>query len=210
MRRLVRALAIVAAMSAGVLAIAPARQAALRSTGRILIAGDQPQPADLIVSDVESGPAGLLTIGDLHRSQPYAAVGVLMPRATRIDAEMQQRGIVLPNLTVEMLAQLGIREDAIVRIPAGEGGTSETTRALGEWGRRNPGKRVLVVVGPSHGRRYRRALRRAWPDGHPAPIVTTAPYALFRAEDWWQSRTTVREGLVELEKLALDYARHPW
>ena len=34
--------------------------------------------------------------------------------------------------------------------------------------------------------------------------------ALFRADDWWQSRTTVREGLVELEKLGLDYARHPW
>jgi hypothetical protein len=65
-------------------------------------------------------------------------------------------------------------------------------------------------VGPSHGRRYRRALRRAWPGESPAPIVMTAPYGLFRAEDWWQSRTTVREGLVELEKLALDYARHPW
>ena len=47
-------------------------------------------------------------------------------------------------------------------------------------------------------------------DGHPAPIVITAPYALFRADDWWQSRTTVREGLVELEKLALDFVRHPW
>jgi hypothetical protein len=41
----VRALAIVAAMGAGVLAITPARHAALRSTGRILVASDQPQPA---------------------------------------------------------------------------------------------------------------------------------------------------------------------
>ena len=210
MRRLVRALAIVAAICAGVLAIAPARHAALRTAGRILAGSDQAQPADLIVTDVESGPAGLLTIGDLHRSLPNAAVGVLVPRATRIDAEMQRRGIVLRNLTLEMLAQLGIRNDAIVRIPAGEGGTAETTRALGGWARRNPGKRVLVVVGPSHGRRYRRALWRVWPDGHPAPIVMTTPYALFRADDWWQSRTTVREGLVELEKLALDFARHPW
>ena len=94
MRRLVRALAIVAAMGAGVLAITPARHAALRSTGRILVASDQPQPADLIVTDVESGPAGLLTVGDLHRSQPSASVGVLVPRATRIDAEkfLQESG----------------------------------------------------------------------------------------------------------------------
>ena len=69
---------------------------------------------------------------------------------------------------------------------------------------------MLVVVGPSHGRRYRRALRRAWPEGNVAPVVVTTPYALFRADDWWQSRTTVREGLVEFEKLVLDYARHPW
>jgi len=40
--------------------------------------------------------------------------------------------------------------------------------------------------------------------------VVTTPYAMFRAEDWWRSRTTLREGLVELQKLALDYARHPW
>jgi hypothetical protein len=203
-------MAIVAATGAGVLAIAPARHAALRSAGRILVASDEAQPADLIVNDVESGRAGLLTIGDLHHSQPNAAVGVLVPRGTTIDAEMQRRGIALPDLTLEMLRQLGIRDEAMVLIPTSESGTLETTRALGEWGRRNPGKRVLVVVGPSHGRRYRRALRRVWPDGQPAPIVMTAPYALFRADDWWQSRTTVREGLVELEKLALDYVRHPW
>jgi hypothetical protein len=209
-RRFLRALAIVALIGAGTLAIAPARRAALRTVGRILVASDEARPADLLVMDVESGAAGALTIGDLHRAQPNAAVGVLVPKATRVDAEVQRRGIVLPNLTLEMLAQLGIPRDPIVRIPAGEGGTTETTRALGEWGRRNPGKQVLVVVGPSHGRRYRRALRRAWPDGHPAPFVVTTTYALFRPDDWWQSRTTVREGLVELEKLALDYARHLW
>ena len=210
MRQLLRALAIVLMTAAGVLAIAPARRAALRTVGRILVASDDARPADLLVMDVESGAAGALMIGDLHRTQPNAAVGVLVPKATSVDAEIQRRGIVLPNLTLDMLAQLGIPRDPIVRIPAGEGGTIETTNALGNWARRNPGKHVLVVVGPSHGRRYRRALRRTWPDGHPAPFVVTTTYGLFRADDWWHSRTTVREGLVELEKLALDYARHPW
>ncbi len=160
--------------------------------------------------DVESGAAGLLMIGDLYRMQPAARVGVFDPRATRVDAELDRRGVVLPDLTQHVLGQLGVPAGAIERIPAGEGGTTETTAALAEWARRHPGQRVLVVVGPSHGRRYRRALERAWPAGHPAPLIVTTPYALFRAEDWWQSRTTLREGLVELEKLALDYARHPW
>ena len=211
MRRLLRAAAIVVVAAACAMAISPVRRTVLRSAGQVLVAADEAGPADLLVMDVESGAAGVLSLSDLHRSQPEATVAILVPEGTRVDDELQRRGIVLPNLTVEVLAQLGVARDAVVRIPAGEGGTTETTKALGEWGRKNPGKRVLVVVGPSHGRRFRRALQRAWPeDGRPAPRVVTTPYAMFRPEDWWRSRTTLREGLVELQKLVLDYVRHPW
>jgi uncharacterized SAM-binding protein YcdF (DUF218 family) len=116
----------------------------------------------------------------------------------------------MPKPALDVLLQLGVPKDVIIEIPAGEGGTTESTAALSAWARAHPEKRVLVVVGPSHGRRYRRALRRAWPDGQRAAAVVTTPYSLFHADDWWRSRTTLREGLVELEKLALDYAQHPW
>jgi hypothetical protein len=208
---LLRATMIAAVVGACALAIPPVRHLVLRSAGQALVASDEAGPADLLVMDVESGAAGVLSLGDLHRSQPLATVGILVPEGTRIDRELHRRGVVVPNLTLEVLAQLGVPRDTVVRIQAGEGGTTETTAALGEWGRRNPGKRVLVVVGPSHGRRFRRALRREWPDdGQPPPRVVTTPYAMFRPEDWWRSRPTLREGLVELEKLALDYVRHPW
>ena len=58
MRRLLRALAIVALVGACALAFAPVRRAALRSVGQILVASDQAQPADLLVMDVESGAGG--------------------------------------------------------------------------------------------------------------------------------------------------------
>jgi hypothetical protein len=210
-RRLLRAAAIVLVAGACAMAITPIRHKLLRSAGQVLVTADEAGPADLLVMDVESGAAGVISLSDLHHSQPAATVGILVPEGTRVDRELQRRGVVLPNLTLDVLAQLGVARDAVVRIPAGEGGTTETTAALGEWGRKNPGKRVLVVVGPSHGRRFRRALQRAWPDeGQPAPRVVTAPHAMFRPEDWWQSRTTLREGLVELQKLALDYVRYPW
>jgi hypothetical protein len=210
-RRILRAATAIVVVAACAFATPAVRNSALRSAGHLLAAADEPGPADLIAMDVESGAAGVLSLGDLHRSQPDATVAVLVPDGTRLDRELQRRGIVLPNLTLELLAQLGIPRDGVLRIPAGEGGTTETTAALGQWGRHHPGKRVLIVVGPSHGRRYRRALQRAWPgDAEPAPRVVTTPYAMFRPEDWWQSRTTLREGLVELQKLALDYARHPW
>jgi hypothetical protein len=210
-RRLLRATAIAAVVATCAMAVPAVRHAVLRGAGQALVAADEAGPADLLVMDVESGAAGVLSLADLHHSQPTAMVGIVVPERTRVDHELHRRGIVLPDVTLDVLAQLGVPRGAVLRIPAGEGGTTDTTAALGEWGRRNPGKRVLVVVGPSHGRRFRRALQRAWPDdGRPPPRVVTTPYAMFRPEDWWQSRRTLREGLVELQKLALDYVRNPW
>lgn len=211
MSRLLRLTALAALAAACAIAIPQVRHPVLRGAGHALAAADEPGPADMLVMDVESGAAGVLWLGDLHRDQPAATIAVLVPEGTRPEHELHRRGITVPNLTLEVLAQLGVARDVVVRIPAGEGGTNASTTALAEWARHNPGKRVLVVVGPSHGRRFRRALMRAWPEeGGPAPRVVTTPYAMFRPEDWWQSRTTLREGLVELEKLALDYAAHPW
>jgi hypothetical protein len=209
-RRLLRIVAIIIVIVAAVSMIGPVRRAALRSAGRLLVAADDVRPADVLAMDVESGPAGALKVSDLYRAQPSATVALLMPDETRLHEELKRRGIVMPNLILEILLQLGVPNDAVIEIPAGEGGTTETTAALAAWARAHADKQVLVVVGPSHGRRFRRALRRSWPEGQRAAAVVTTPYALFRADDWWQTRTTVREGLVELEKLGLDYARHPW
>jgi hypothetical protein len=160
--------------------------------------------------DQESGAAGALSLADFHREQPASTIGLLVPRENPLDAELRRRGIRLPNAILLIFEQLGIVDAAIEKIAAGEGGTTESTSALADWARRHPGKRVMVVVGPSHGRRYRRALRRAWPEGAPPPVVVTTRYGQFRAGDWWQSRTTLREGLVELEKLMLDVVQHPF
>jgi hypothetical protein len=205
-----RAIVVVAALAIAIVAIAPVRRAALRNAGLLLTASDDPQPADFLVMDRESGAAGVLMLSDLYRAQPGVSVGVFDARATKPDAELARRGVVLPDPAREALVQLGVPAGAIVGIAAAEAGTTETTAALAEWARRQPGKRVLVVVGPSHGRRYRRALRRIWPDQQQPPLVVATPHAAFRADDWWQSRTTAREGLVELQKLALDFVRHPW
>ncbi len=135
---------------------------------------------------------------------------MLVPDKTAIEQALKDRRVVLPNVMVDVLLQLGIPQHAIAQIPAGEGGTTDSTAALAGWSRANPSGRVVVVVSPSHGRRYRRTLLRGWPAGHPAPRVVVTQYSLFRGDDWWRSRTTAREGLVEMEKLAQDYLLHPW
>ena len=117
----------------------------------------------------------------------------------------------LPDLTMTMLAQLGVpaRDDrsdprgrrrhdgndhGARRVGATESWTSECWSSSGR--RTDAG---IAVRSAAPGRRETSGL-----------LVVTTPYALFRADDWWPSRTTLREGLVELEKLTLDYARHPW
>ena len=209
MRRFLKLVASVGLAIAIAGAIPPVRRAALSAVGRHLATSDTPAAADLLAMDVESGFAGAIKIGDLYREHRSPAVGILVPRQTALDEALRSRRIMLPDVMLDVLSQLGIPPHAIVQIPAGEGGTTETTAALAGWSRANPSGRVVVVVGPSHGRRYRRALRRVWPEGRPEPRVVITQYALFRPDDWWQSRTTLREGLVEIEKLVLDYVAHP-
>ena len=110
---------------------------------------------------------------------------------------------------VTTLVQLGVPATAITTVEAGEGGTTESTRALAEWARAHP-SRILIVVDPTHARRYRRTLRRAWPAGVQPPRMTYAHANPFRSEDWWVSRRTRRDGMVELARLGLDYLWHPW
>jgi hypothetical protein len=205
-----RLVIVVFVLALGAVALVPAaRRTVLTGVGQHLSAADVPGAADLLAMDVESGFAGAIKVGDLYRDHKAAAVGVLVPKQTALDDALRSRRIVLPDTMTDVLTQLGIPKHAVVQIPAGEGGTTETTEALAAWSRANPTGRVIVVVGPSHGRRYRRTLRRVWPAGHPEPRVVTTQYALFRAGDWWTSRTTLREGLVEVQKLFLDYLLHP-
>lgn len=190
-------------------AIAPARHAILRRTGEMMAVSDKVAPADLLVIGPESEVTGGLAVADLYKEGIAGSVAVLTAAPTAIDREFARRGVRLPDLTTEILVQLGIPKSSIIRIPAGDGGTTETTASLANWAREHQGRRVIVIVGPTHGRRYRRVLRRVWPAEQPMPAVVTTPHALFRPDDWWQSRTTLREGLMELEKLLLDYVRHP-
>jgi len=208
-RILLRIIVVFGLVAAAIALVPPARRAVLTRAGAALARSDLPADADLLAMDVDSGFAGAIKTADLYRAHRSPAVATFVMRRSTIAEALRDRRVVLPDVIGNVLEQLGVPPYAIARLPVDELGTTETTAALAAWSRANPTGRVVVVVGPSHGRRYRRALLRAWPAGHPEPRVVTTQYALFRANDWWQSRTTLREGLVEIEKLALDYVLHP-
>jgi hypothetical protein len=68
----------------------------------------------------------------------------------------------------------------------------------------------VVVTTSDHTRRLRRVLRRSM-DGHATRIaVRAARYSPFDPDRWWETRTGARTGIVELQKLLFDVARHPF
>ena len=191
-----------------IVVVPPFRTPTLQALGGLLIVNDPIEPADIAVM-TESGEAGELEIVDLYHAQVIPRVLILTPEPTSADRELVHRGVRRQDLVVWTLVQLGMPAEAITTISAGEGGTTESTVALASWVSSHPG-RVLVVVDPTHARRFRRTLARVWPAHVPPPRVRYPRANPFRADDWWQSRRTLRGGVFELQKLAWDYLWHPW
>jgi hypothetical protein len=204
---------LVAVLLMAVIASPPVRHRALRVLGASLLISDPIEPGDLLViseaGEVDEFQAAEIEASELYGRRLFPRVMLLRPAPDAIDEELARRGVRLENPVLATLRQLGIPAAAMIVLDAGEGGTTDSTQALAGWVRAHPA-RVLVVVGAAHSRRYRRALLRVWPANAPAPRVTYPRHTAFRADGWWTSRRRLREGLFELQKLALDCVRHPW
>jgi hypothetical protein len=213
MRRTVRAVLIAAALFGAAVAIPAVRHDGLRLLGASLLTRDAVEPGDVaVISDTGGGEefqAAELDVSDLYRRRFVSQVILMRATPDVIDEELARRGVRLENPALATLRQLGVPEAAVVILDTGEGGTTDSTWALAQWARAHP-SRVIVVIGAAHSRRYRRALLRVWPANAPPPQITYPQRTAFRADSWWLSRRTLREGLFELQKLAWDYIRHPW
>ena len=203
-RRIVAAAVICAV---GVAVVPDARRAVLRAAGVALMFNDPIESADVGV--MASGEGGELEVSDLYLRGVVPRIVLFVGAPTAVDQEFARRGVQREDGRLKILLQLGVPRGAITTVETGEGGTTESTQALATWARLHP-NRVVVVVDPTHARRYRRTLRRVWPADVPPPRITTPRANPFRAEDWWVSLRTRRDGLFELQKLVWDYVRHPW
>ncbi|MGE5243908.1 MAG: hypothetical protein ACM3SQ_06750 [Betaproteobacteria bacterium] len=181
----------------------------LAGVGEALTYEDPLQRADVAAVTPETGIAGALESADLFRGRTVPRIAVLIPTPRDAEVELARRGVRVDG-QIDLLAKLGVPRHVIVEIPAGEGGTTDSTAALAGWCRAHPVKRLLVIVSPDHGTRVRRALERAIGSRGPAVEIRNTRYDPFRAATWWQTRTTARDGIVEIEKLVLDYAMHPF
>jgi uncharacterized SAM-binding protein YcdF (DUF218 family) len=174
----------------------------LTAVGEQLIHADTPQRADAIIV-LAPFLDRLMEAADLYR-QGLAPV-VILTRMSRDAGEQEliDRQIIESSEERKRraLIALGVRADAIVVLDPVVDSTADEARAFAEWARRHPIRRAIVVTSPLHTGRSRRTFIRAVEKLPIEVLVRPSSRNTFRSDTWWRSRDTLRDGLIEWQKL---------
>jgi hypothetical protein len=199
-----------------VLAMAPVAVSALRTpilrvAGGLLVAEDPLGSADIIVVATDADGAGVLEAADLVHGGVATRVAVFAdPPDPVVDREFLRRGVPYEDVGARSTRQLrALGVETIEQIPRAVVGTEDEGRVLPEWCDQHGFRSVVVVATADHTRRLRRVLRRSMGGHQTRVMVRRARYSPFDPDRWWGTREGIRTGIVELQKLLLDIARHP-
>jgi hypothetical protein len=192
--------------------IPASRRYILRSAGRLIVVQEPlPQVADVIVVAIDADGAGALGAADLVRQRLSTRVAVFSDPPSSVDREFLRRGLPYDDraaVSTHQLRMLGI--DNVERIPRSTSGSEQEGNILPGWCEKEGYHSVVLVTSSDHSRRLQRILRRSL-RGHQLTItVHNSPYSAFNPNDWWMTRGSLRTGIEELQKLALDFVRHPF
>ena len=202
-----------AAVSLTVLLCIPAsRNYVLCSVGRMIVFHQHlPSSADVIVVAIDVDGAGTLEAADLAHRGLASRVAVFNDPPSSVDREFLRRGLPYEDrgaVSVRQLKMLGVKNVTV--IPRGTTGSNQEGEILPEWCEEQHYHSVVLVTSGDHSRRLGRIMRRA-ARGHDITItLDISPYADFRLDSWWKTRTSIREFSFELQKLVLDVIRHPF
>ena len=94
-------------------------------------------------------------------------------------------------------------------IPSAAAGTENEGDVVMSWCNQHQFRSIVVVSSPDHSRRVRRVLHRSLLGRPTKVMIRAARYSAFNPDRWWETRDGIRIGLVELQKLLLDFVRHP-
>jgi hypothetical protein len=210
-RQWLGALLVITVLAVASVAVPVLRTPILRAAGGALVVDDALGSADIIVVATGADGAGVLEAADLVHSGVAPRVAVFAdPPDPVVDREFLRRGVPYEDeaaRSVRQLRALGVQ--AIEQIPRAVAGTEDEGRTLPEWCDQHRFRAVVVVTTSDHSRRLRRLLRRSMKGHQTAVTVRRARYSQFDPDRWWGTREGMRTGLVELQKLLLDVARHP-
>jgi hypothetical protein len=193
-----------------IVAIRSLREPVLRAAGWALVVNNESAaPADIIVLTIDSDGAGALEAADLVQSGVSKRVAVFQDPPSGEDYEFIRRGLPYEDAGARQIRQLKMLGVTDVLQIARVNGTESEGQMLPQWSDHQHLRSIVVVAGKDHSRRLRRVLDRDM-KGHPTQVtVRAARYSNFDPDRWWETRGGVRAEVVELQKLLLDFMRHP-
>lgn len=212
-RRLRLALLAAVVLAASALGAPSLRRPILRAAGGALVAEDPLLAADIVVVATGADGAGVLEAADLLHAGVAPRVAVFAdPPDPVVDREFLRRGAPYEDAaarSVRQLRALGVEAGAIEEVPRAVAGSEDEGRALPEWCAKRRFRGVVVVTTSDHSRRLRRLLRRTMAGHETRVVVRASRFSPFDPERWWETREGARTGILELQKLLFDVARHP-
>lgn len=210
--RWILVLAVVVLSSCIAIGVPAIRRHILRSAGWALVLSQQPaKSADIIVVGVSAFGAGTLEAADLVHNGVSTRVAVFADPPDPIDREFLRRGIPYEDaaaVSTRQLRSLGV--DNVEQVPRTVAGSEEEGDVLPAWCDQRQYRSVVVVTTSDHSRRLARILQRSMKGHQTSVTVQPARYSQFDPDRWWLTRGGTRTEIIELEKLLLDFARHPF
>jgi hypothetical protein len=193
-----------------ILLVPATRYRVLSAAGRALVVDDPVTRAEVIVVPQWTGTAGALAAADLVRRNVASRVAVLPEALDPAEQELKRRGLSQDRdvALIELLGSLGVTEREL--IPNTASGTEAEGELLPAWSDAHGYRSIVVVSVPDHARRVARVLRRSMAGRSTRIAVHAARYSSFDPDGWWKTRAGVRTEVIEMEKLLLDVARHPF
>jgi uncharacterized SAM-binding protein YcdF (DUF218 family) len=184
----------------------------LPSLGDYLVAEDEPQPSDIIVLLMGSGPDRMLGAVDLY-NQGYADEIVMVRNMVRGYDLVVSQGVQIPHdsdIARDVAVQLGVPEEKITVLLGDALSTQDEAIAVREYLKNEPDiDSLIIVTSKSHSGRAKKIFVKAMESIDREVQVISCPtqYDDFNTEGWWQSREDLKRGVLEYFKLINFYTR---
>jgi uncharacterized SAM-binding protein YcdF (DUF218 family) len=195
-----------------ILAVVALIRLSLPSLGTYLVAQDEPQPSDIIIVLMGSGPDRMLGAVDLYHAG-YADEIVMVRNMVRGYDLVVSQGVKIPHdtdIAREVAVQLGVPEEKITVLPGDALSTQDEAIAVREYLKSEPDIDSLIIfTSKSHSGRAKKIFVKAMSSLDREIKVISCPtkYDDYDAEIWWQNREDLKRGALEYLKLFHFYVR---
>jgi uncharacterized SAM-binding protein YcdF (DUF218 family) len=184
----------------------------LPSLGTFLVLEDKPQPSDIIVLLMGSGPDRMLGAVDLYHAGHADEIVMVRNMVRGYDLVVGQ-GVKIPHdtdIAREVAVQLRVPEEKITVLPGDALSTQDEAIAVREYLKNEPDINSLIIVtSKSHSGRAKKIFVKAMSSIDREIKVLSCPteYDDFNAEKWWKKREDLKRGALEYLKLMHFYVK---